>query len=266
MRSKREPEPDDQPNPNFTQIEWIMGKSPQSHRQVQESATKPGLTSPIADQSNKIHILQGRERNLLERMIKRSFLCTTVAVFAALSLAGCDSFSGNEQNQGAANSALSGTSAGGASGPNTPGLGASAALDANNAQSAATIAPAPRQPRARPAAVAEVRNSTTADLNHDGFVTLDEVVAMQAAGLSDDEMLQRLRAANQLYTLTPVQENYLRSQGVSNNVITQMEDINRDQQQETLNTLPPQDDVISQPLPAPPIGAAPPPTAIYPHR
>ncbi len=191
-------------------------------------------------------------------MIKRSFLCTTVAVFAALSLAGCDSFSGNEQNQGAANSALSGTSAGGASGPNTPGLGASAALDANNAQSAATIAPAPRQPRARPAAVAEVRNSTTADLNHDGFVTLDEVVAMQAAGLSDDEMLQRLRAANQLYTLTPVQENYLRSQGVSNNVITQMEDINRDQQQETLNTLPPQDDVISQPLPAPP--------AIYPHR
>ncbi len=243
-----------------------MGKSPQSHRQVQESATKPGLTSPIADRGNKIHILQGRELNLLECMIKRSFLCTTVALFAALSLAGCDSLSGNERNQGAVNDALSGTSAGGASGPNTPGLGASAALDANNAQSSATIAPAPRQPKARPAAVAEVRSSTTADLNHDGFVTLDEVVAMQAAGLSDDEMLQRLRAANQLYTLTPAQENYLRNQGVSNNVITQMEDINRDQRQETPNTLPPHDDVISQPLPAPPIGAAPPPTAIYPHR
>jgi hypothetical protein len=37
----------------------------------------------------------------------------------------------------------------------------------------------------KPATVADVEKARTADLNNDGFVTLDEVVAMERANLSD---------------------------------------------------------------------------------
>ena len=46
--------------------------------------------------------------------------------------------------------------------------------------------------QSKPATVQDVNNSTTADLNHDGFVTLDEVAAMASAGLSEQEMVKRL--------------------------------------------------------------------------
>src|SRR5947199_10137504 len=46
-----------------------------------------------------------------------------------------------------------------------------------------------RRAEQSPTTVADARNSTTADLNGDGFVTLDEVVAVKRAGLSDAEMV-----------------------------------------------------------------------------
>jgi len=85
-----------------------------------------------------------------------------------------------------------------------------------------------RRAESQPATVEDARNATTADLNKDGFVTLDEVVAMHKAALSDETMLARLRATDQIFELTPEQERYLLDRGVSRNVVNRMKDINRD--------------------------------------
>jgi hypothetical protein len=86
--------------------------------------------------------------------------------------------------------------------------------------------------------------ATTADVNGDGFVTLDEVVAMRQAGLSDQQMLERLRLTGQVFELTAEQEQHLRSQGVSAHVVNQMQDINRDLREQLLGQ---QSGVIGQP-------------------
>src|SRR5688572_26819728 len=44
-----------------------------------------------------------------------------------------------------------------------------------------------RNAESNPATAEQARRATTADINSDGFVTLDEVVAMEKAGFSDDE-------------------------------------------------------------------------------
>ncbi len=63
---------------------------------------------------------------------------------------------------------------------------------------------------------------TTADLNGDGFVTLDEVVAMKRAGLSTQTMIDRLRGTDQVFELADWQEKYLRDRGVDVAVIDAM--------------------------------------------
>jgi len=69
-----------------------------------------------------------------------------------------------------------------------------------------------------PATVADARNSVTADLNGDGYVTLDEVVALKHAGLSDAEIVSRLDNTHQVFSLTPEQERYLTDRGISHDV------------------------------------------------
>ena len=44
-----------------------------------------------------------------------------------------------------------------------------------------------------PATAQEAMRAPTADVNGDGFVTLDEVVAMRDAGFTDTQMLDRMR-------------------------------------------------------------------------
>ncbi len=75
----------------------------------------------------------------------------------------------------------------------------------------------------------------TADLNDDGFVTMDEVIAMDQAGLSDREMLARLEATDQVFELTDTQEQYLINQGVSPYVVSEMQTLNFEQKQEALS-------------------------------
>ena len=87
----------------------------------------------------------------------------------------------------------------------------------------------------RPATVRDVERAATADLNHDGFVTFDELVAMEEAGLSDDEMLDRLRDTDQVFDLSPGQERALRDAGVSARVIREMPNINRSERDEILS-------------------------------
>jgi hypothetical protein len=81
---------------------------------------------------------------------------------------------------------------------------------------------ATRNAQTAPATPDEARNAANADVNGDGFVTMDEIVAMRAAGLSDDEMIRRMEATGQVFTLTDDQKDYLRNQGVSQRVIDQM--------------------------------------------
>ena len=91
-----------------------------------------------------------------------------------------------------------------------------------------------RDAQTSPATVDDVRHSATADLNGDGFVTTDEVIAMERAGLSDAEMLRRLRDTGQIYDLSRSQEDALLREGVSRRVIVEMQTINREEREEVL--------------------------------
>jgi len=67
----------------------------------------------------------------------------------------------------------------------------------------------------------------TADLNHDGYVTLDEIASMRNSGVSDDEMIRRLQATGLTFDLNDEQRKYLSDHGVSQTVINQLPAINR---------------------------------------
>lgn len=86
-----------------------------------------------------------------------------------------------------------------------------------------------------PATAAEARRADTADVNDDGFVTLDEVVAMERAGFNDNEMIQRLEATNAVFDLNNDQRNYLLDAGVSRRVVNRMPQINRDERERILS-------------------------------
>jgi len=85
-----------------------------------------------------------------------------------------------------------------------------------------------------PATVNDVRRSSTADLNRDGFVTTDELTAMERAGLSDAQILDRLRDTGQVFDLSRSQQRDLRAAGVSSRVIAEMPDINREERDDVL--------------------------------
>ncbi len=97
---------------------------------------------------------------------------------------------------------------------------------------------ATRRAQEHPATPAQAMSAPTADLNGDGFVTMDEVVAMKQAGLSDEQMLQKLQATGQVFELSAQQQDYLRRNGVDDYVINQMPQINRELRNQ-LMTQPP---------------------------
>jgi hypothetical protein len=77
-----------------------------------------------------------------------------------------------------------------------------------------------------PAMASAVIQGGTADLNDDGFVTIDEIVAMQKAGLGDDEILDRCRATQQIFQLNADQEKALLDAGVHQKVVTGLRGMN----------------------------------------
>ncbi len=85
-----------------------------------------------------------------------------------------------------------------------------------------------------PATAEDVGNSSTADLNSDGFVTMDEVVAMDRAGLSDEEMIDRLEATGQVFALNSEQKDRLLKAGVSQEVVSAMGNINQQEREQLL--------------------------------
>ncbi len=117
-----------------------------------------------------------------------------------------------------------------------------------------------RRAQEHPATPQEALNAPTADLNGDGFVTMDEVAAMKRAGLSDQQILDKMRATGQVFELTPDQQAYLRNNGIDQYVIDQIPELNRDVRNQLLGqTGSPQPGYNSnpnQPMPPPP-GPAP---------
>ena len=181
----------------------------------------------------------------------RFFEVTSLGLCAAL-LAGCESLPGTHEQQGAVIGGASGAAVGaavggdehrvlgailggvlGAAGGYVVGANSDKILgkDDNDAEAAG------RRARTDPVTAEQARTAATADVNSDGFVTLDEVVAMDQAGLSDDEMLQRLEATGQVFDLTEEGKRYLRDRGVSDTVINQMANLNQARREMLLRQL-----------------------------
>lgn len=96
--------------------------------------------------------------------------------------------------------------------------------------------------RRNPATAEQARRAETADVNKDGFVTLDEVIAMEEAGLSDDQMVDRLEATGQVFDLNDSQEQVLLDSGVSRTVVNRMQRIKQAERDRLISS---RNDVIS---------------------
>jgi hypothetical protein len=175
----------------------------------------------------------------------------TLGIAGALLVAatGCENLPGDEKAQGATIGGVSGAAVGAAVGGEghrllgallggAIGAGGGYLIGANwdkiTGKDSEGAQEAAREAQAKPATVEDAQRATTADLDKDGFVTMDEVVAMERAGFSDQKIIDRLRATGQIFELTAEQKNYLRSRGVSDNVVSQMVTINQDKRDELL--------------------------------
>jgi Glycine zipper 2TM domain len=181
----------------------------------------------------------------INKLIYAGLLASTL-----LGAIGCSNLPGSKGSQGAVIGGLGGAAAGAAIGGEkhrllgailggAVGAGGGYVIGANSdkimGKDTQGATQAQQQATQNPATAAQARTAATADINRDGFVTLDEVVALRQAGLTDSQMLSKLRATDQVFELTTEQEKYLRDNGISQNVIAQMETINQDKRQQILN-------------------------------
>ena len=176
----------------------------------------------------------------VKSMTRTALLCS----LASAAILGCESLPGDEKSQGAVIGGVGGALAGAAvAGDDDRLVGAliGGALGAgggyligsevdkrNDDKTREEAIKASEQGQSNPATAEAAANAKTADVNADGFVTLDEVVAMEKAGLKDREMVDRLRRTQQVFHLNASQEKYLRDHGVTDTVITAMREMNRD--------------------------------------
>jgi len=183
-------------------------------------------------------------------MMQRAIPLATAGALALALMAGCEDLPGSKGAQGAVIGGAGGAAAGAAIGGDNPLLGAligglvgagggyligtsleKADADPEDKEAAQE---AVREAQQDPATADDVRDATTADINDDGFVTMDEVIAMENAGLTDEEMIRRLRATGQVFELTEEQEQYLMERGISRNVITRMEEIRAEEKEQVI--------------------------------
>jgi len=187
-----------------------------------------------------------------------------------LSSSGCKNLPGTPGQQGAGIGGLSGAAVGAAVGGEhhrlvgallggALGAGGGYLIGANKdritGNDTAGAQAAVQRAQANPATPEQALSAPTADLNGDGFVTMDEVVAMKRAGLPDQQILQRMQATGQVFELTPQQQEYLRSNGVGDYVINQIPEINRQTRNQLLaQPYPPPtaNPALNQPVPPPP--------------
>jgi len=81
-------------------------------------------------------------------------------------------------------------------------------------------------------------DSTSPDLDGDGTVSVDEVVALGRSGLSDPELAERLERTGRTFDLSTSQEQYLRVRGIGDDLIARLRTLNR-------SVLPPRPDVAT---------------------
>src|ERR1051325_8615153 len=174
-------------------------------------------------------------------MRKQSFQLATIALVGTL-LTGCENLPGTKGQQGAVIGGAAGAAAGavvggekhraagaviggvlGAAGGYVVGANSDKIIGRNKDEAET----AGQRAKTAPATAEQARNARTADVNNDGYVTLDEVVAMKDARLSDREMLNRLEATGQVFDLSAESKQYLRDHGISENVISEMQNLNQ---------------------------------------
>jgi hypothetical protein len=185
-------------------------------------------------------------------MSKPNMINLMMVGLSAISLVGCENLPGSKGTQGAVVGGAGGATVGaavaghnrllgallggavGAAGGYVVGANSDRILgrDHDSAEAAA------RHSQEHPVTAQDALRATSADINNDGFVTLDEVVAMRDAGLTDAQMLDRMRATSQVFELTQDQRQYLMDRGVSRFVIDQMESINKSTRDRLLSTQP----------------------------
>jgi Glycine zipper len=180
-----------------------------------------------------------QEEPMGHRRLISSALIGSLALAPLAGLTGCSNLPGNSKEQGAVIGGVGGALAGAALGGRADNKGALGALiggvvgagggyligaqkDKVDKKKRDEAVAAHRRAEQNPAKAEDVENARTADLNEDGFVTLDEVVAMERANLSDREMVERLDRTGQVFELTEDQERYLQDRGVSREVIAEM--------------------------------------------
>lgn len=181
-----------------------------------------------------------------------------IATAGLVAVTGCSNLPGNAGQQGAVIGGASGAAVGAAVTKNRAlgaviggavGAAGGYVVGSNKdkilGKDGQTASDAERRSQESPVTVEQARSGSTADVNSDGFVTLDEVVALKQTGLSDDQLVEKLRATNHQFNLTEEQKQYLADRGVSRNVIDRMTSLNQD----ILNQPRPSDSVIGRPSP-----------------
>jgi surface antigen len=183
-------------------------------------------------------------------MSKRNLMCGLLISSLTLApLTGCENLPGSKSTQGAVVGGAGGALAGAAIGRHNRLLGGliggalgagggyliGAQMKKNDRQHHDEAITASDRDRDNPPTASEARSARTADLNNDGYVTLNEVVALRQADISDNEMIHRLEDTGQVFYLSTEQEDYLRQRGVSDTVIRAMRTMNQDRSSNTSN-------------------------------
>ena len=194
-------------------------------------------------------------------MLKSTFIkwFATIPVIALFTA--CSEMPGNREQQGAVIGGAAGAAVGAGVAKEHRVLGAilggalgaaggyviAAKTDKINSNDTEAAAQAARKAQENPATAADAKKAMTADLNMDGFVTLDEVVALKQAGFTEQQMIQKLTATDQVFELTADQEKYLTDRGFSSALVKKIEQVNAHKAAAIPTST--RGDVIGQPAP-----------------
>lgn len=85
--------------------------------------------------------------------------------------------------------------------------------------------------RENPATAEQARAAPAADLNQDGFITTDELIAQAQIGLTEEQLRRRLEATGYVFELSPNQQDYLLAHGVDRTTVARLPRLNYLQKQ-----------------------------------
>ena len=83
-----------------------------------------------------------------------------------------------------------------------------------------------QQAEQQPVRHTDAENSPNADLNHDGFVTMDEILALKRAGLTSNDIIDHVRQTPMTFELSDRQQQYLKDRAIDQSVINAMLQMN----------------------------------------